>query len=89
MTMFVISGYVIFNNPISVDLTGQALAKSKKKAKCVLLSMGNPKSFNKKDTEVFIIQSTLVISTSVIANNRLSRRKNLVLVITQKSKIRL
>ena len=35
------------------------------------------------------LQSTLVISTSVISNNRLSRRKNLVLVITQKSKIRL
>ena len=35
------------------------------------------------------IQSTLVISTSVISNNRLSRRKNLVLVKTQKSKIRL
>ena len=34
------------------------------------------------------IQSTIVISTSVISNNRLSRRKNLVLVITQKSKIR-
>ena len=31
------------------------------------------------------IQSTLVISTSVISNNRLSRRTNLVLVITQKS----
>ena len=38
---------------------------------------------------VEILQSTLVISTSVISNNRLSRRKNLVLVITQKSKIRL
>ena len=38
---------------------------------------------------LFFIQSTLVISTSVISNNRLSRRKNLVLVITQKSKIRL
>ena len=37
----------------------------------------------------FDIQSTLLISTSVISNNRLSRRKNLVLVITQKSKIRL
>ena len=37
----------------------------------------------------FTIQSTVVISTSVISNNRLSRRKNLVLVITQKSKIRL
>ena len=36
-----------------------------------------------------IVQSTLVISTSVISNSRLSRRKNLVLVITQKSKIRL
>ena len=36
-----------------------------------------------------ILQSTLVISTSVISNNRLSRRKNLVLVITQKSKIRI
>ena len=35
------------------------------------------------------VQSTLVTSTSVISNNRLSRRKNLVLVITQKSKIRL
>ena len=35
------------------------------------------------------IQSTLVILTSVISNNHLSRRKNLVLVITQKSKIRL
>ena len=35
------------------------------------------------------VQSTLVISTSVISNNLLSRRKNLVLVITQKSKIRL
>ena len=36
-----------------------------------------------------IIQSTLVISTSVISNSRLSRRENLVLVLTQKSKIRL
>ena len=35
------------------------------------------------------IQSTVVISTSVISNNRLSRRENLVLVLTQKSKIRL
>ena len=35
------------------------------------------------------IQSTLVISTSVISNNRLSRRENLLLVLTQKSKIRL
>ena len=35
------------------------------------------------------IQSTLVISTSVISNNRLSRRENLVLVLKQKSKIRL
>ena len=35
------------------------------------------------------VQSTLVISTSVISNNRLSRRKNLVLDITQTSKIRL
>ena len=33
------------------------------------------------------IQSALVISTSVISNNRLSRRENLVLVLTQKSKI--
>ena len=31
--------------------------------------------------ENFKIQSTLVISTSVISNNCLSRRKNLVLVI--------
>ena len=35
------------------------------------------------------VQSTLVISTSVTANNRLSRRENLVLVIIQISKIRL
>ena len=35
------------------------------------------------------IQSTLVISTSVISNHRLSRRENLVLVLTQISKIRL
>ena len=35
------------------------------------------------------IQLTLVISTSVISNNCLSRRENLVLVLTQKSKIRL
>ena len=39
--------------------------------------------------DCFNIQSTLVISTSVISNNRLSRRENLVLVLTQKSKIRL
>ena len=37
---------------------------------------------------VFYIQSTLVISTSVISNNRLSRRENLVPVLTKKSKIR-
>ena len=36
-----------------------------------------------------IIQLALVISTSVISNNCLSRRENLVLVLTQKSKIRL
>ena len=35
------------------------------------------------------IQSTLVNSTSIISNNRLSRRENLVLVLTQKFKIRL
>ena len=34
------------------------------------------------------IQSTLVISTSVILNNRLSRRENLVLVLIQKSIVR-
>ena len=38
---------------------------------------------------IYLLQSTLVISTSVISNNRLSRRENLVLVLTQKSKIRL
>ena len=37
---------------------------------------------------IFQIQSTLVISTSVISNNRLSRRENLVHVSTQKFKIR-
>ena len=36
-----------------------------------------------------IIQSTLVISASGISNNCLSRRDNLVLVLTQKSKTRL
>ena len=35
------------------------------------------------------LQSTLVISTSVISSNRLSQRENLVPVLTQKSKIRL
>ena len=34
------------------------------------------------------IQSTLVISTSVISNNRLSQRENLILVLTHKSNIR-
>ena len=34
------------------------------------------------------IQSTLVISTPVISNNRLSRRENLIPVLTQKSNIR-
>ena len=37
---------------------------------------------------IYTLQSTLVISTSVISNNRLSRRENLVPVLTQKSKIR-
>ena len=32
--------------------------------------------------------TTLVISTSIISNNRLSRRETLVLVLTQKSKNR-
>ena len=36
-----------------------------------------------------VLQSTLFISTSVISNNRLSQRENLVLVLTQKLKIRL
>ena len=40
-------------------------------------------------SEMNQIQSTLVISTSVISNNRLSRRENLVLVLTQKSKIKI
>ena len=35
------------------------------------------------------IQSTLVVSTSIFSNNRLSRRENSVLVLTQKSTIRL
>ena len=38
---------------------------------------------------LMLIQSTLIISTSDISNNRLSRRENLVRVLTQKSKIRL
>ena len=36
-----------------------------------------------------VIQSTLVISTSLISKNRLSQRENLVLILTKKSKIRL
>ena len=34
------------------------------------------------------VQSTLVTSTSVILNNRLSRRENLIFVLTQESNIR-
>ena len=34
------------------------------------------------------VQSTLIILTSIISNNHLSRRENLVLVLTQKSKNR-
>ena len=44
---------------------------------------------NNKNFLLIHIQSALVISTSVISNNRLSRRENVVLVLTQKSKIRL
>ena len=44
---------------------------------------------NRVDLAQYEVQSTLVISTSVISNNRLSRRENLLLVFTQKSKIRL
>ena len=49
-------------------------------------SLTSPHSQQK---EIERIQSTLFISTSVISNNRLSRRENLVLVLAQKSKIRL
>ena len=35
--------------------------------------------------EIFYIQSTLVISNSLISNNRLSRSDNLVPVLTQRS----
>ena len=41
-----------------------------------------------KDGIIGVIHSTLVISTSIISNNRLSRRENLILVLTQKSQIR-
>ena len=44
---------------------------------------------DKVDTKWTKLQSTLVISTSVISNHRLSRRENLVLVFTPESKIRL
>ena len=43
----------------------------------------------KLDSDFMLIQSTLVISTSIISNNSLSRRENMVLVLTQKSEIRL
>ena len=40
-------------------------------------------------TRYIYLQSIPVISTSIISNHRLSRRENLVIVLTQKSKIRL
>ena len=49
------------------------------------IKRGNSDNLGKK----IFIQSTLVISTSVISNHRLSPRENLVLVLTPKSKIRL
>ena len=39
-------------------------------------------SLNSEKLEDLTIQSTLVISTSVISNNRLSRRGNLIIVST-------
>ena len=53
-------------------------------------SIATEPSFTKRVLLIycFHIQSTLVISTSVISNNRLSRRENLVPVLTKKSKIR-
>ena len=65
-------------------LKSSALKQSKPQLFSVFLTTANPSIQDR-----FHIQSTLVISTSVISNNRLSRRKNLVLVITQKSKSRL
>ena len=51
------------------------------------------RTYRKRSSSLFPLlsklQSTLVISTLIISNNRLSRRENLVLVLTQKSKIRL
>ena len=43
------------------------------------------KYFMLVDVSLFQIQSTLVISNSLISNNRLSRSENLVPVLTQKS----
>ena len=63
--------------PLSID-------KSGKKENCRVASLESVPIH----LIFYNVQSTLVISTSVISNNRLSRRKNLVLVITQKSKIR-
>ena len=50
---------------------------------CVMISFPNNATVMMK-----VLQSTLVISTSVISNNRLSRGENLILVLTQKSNIR-
>ena len=55
---------------------------------CVMQSVSPCKNPNLMCHEIHV-QSTLVISTSVISNNRLSRRENLVLVLIQKSKIKL
>ena len=44
---------------------------------------------NLQNDSILIIQSALVISTSVISNNRLPRKENLNLVLTQKSKTKL
>ena len=55
----------------------------------LLASVGEESSSLKVIYVLSHLQSTHVISTSVISNNRLSRRENLVLVLIQKSKIRL
>ena len=53
-----------------------------------LRTISCPERPHEKLKPKFYIQSTLVISISVISNNRLSRRENLILVLTKKSNIR-
>ena len=89
-----ISEVVLISNTISSGKYHLGLAKTGLNSEVVLISSGlNSKILLYLRTTPPIpalikIQSTLVISTLSISNYRLTRRENLVLVLTQKSKIR-